>query len=52
MKSSIALLIIAFLVVVIQAFFRVTGYGSGDITTEIVIIICASHICRVMENKS
>jgi len=51
MKSSIALLIMAGMGVVVQLVCRLAEYGSGDITTEIIMVICASHICRTLENK-
>jgi hypothetical protein len=51
MKSSITLLIVAGLGVTIQLACSVAEYGSCDIATEITIIVCASHICRSIEDK-
>ncbi|MDB4352976.1 hypothetical protein OAA60_06060 [Porticoccaceae bacterium] len=51
MKSSIALLIMAGFGVAIDLVCKIIEYGNGNITTEIVMVICASHICRTLENK-
>jgi hypothetical protein len=51
MKSSTALLLMAGVGVITQLVCRFAGYGSADITTEIIIIICAAHICMALEDK-
>ena len=50
MKSSTVLLKIAVAALVFDLWYVLSG-GDAKLTTEVVIIICSSHICRTIENK-
>lgn len=50
MKSSAALILMAGAGVAISVIGKSAGY-SGDITSEIILMVCAAHICRVLEDK-